>query len=86
MTNGEASIGVFQGMVEQHMLTFIPTQDRNGQQLQTFTDIRNMQKQFKDAGTLFEQEAQEGTGPARFLMFDPDDNPIMVDQHVARSQ
>ena len=86
MTNGEASIGLMQGMFEKNMLTFIPNQDRNGQQLQMFTDIRDMQKQLKEAGIAFEQEAQEGTGPASFLILDPDGNPILVDQHVASSQ
>ena len=86
MTNGEAYIGLFQGMFEKNMLTFIPNQDRNGQQLQAFTDIRDMQKQLKEAGIAFEQEAEDGTEPASFLILDPDGNPIMVDQHVARSQ
>ena len=86
MTNGEANIGLMQGMFEKNMLTFIPNQDRNGQQLPTFTDIRDIQKQLKEAGIPFEQEAQEGTGPASFLILDPDGNPILVDQHVARPQ
>src|SRR5689334_22310286 len=36
--------------------------------------------------TSSEQEAEDGTEPASFLILDPDGNPIMVDQHVARSQ
>ena len=67
------------------MLTFIPNQDHTGQPLPTFTDIRDMQKQLKEAGIAFEQEAEDGTGPASFLMLDPDGNPILVDQHVASS-
>jgi catechol 2,3-dioxygenase-like lactoylglutathione lyase family enzyme len=86
MANGEAYIGLMQGMLEKNMLTFIPNQDHTGQQLPTFTDIRDMQKQLKEAGIAFEQEAEEGTGPASFLILDPDGNPILVDQHVARSQ
>jgi lactoylglutathione lyase len=85
MTNGEANIGLMQGMFEKNMLTFIPNQDRNGQQLQAFPDIRAMQKQLEEAGIAFEQEAQDGTGPASFLMLDPDGNPILVDQQVASS-
>ena len=85
MTNGEANIGLMQGLLEKNMLTFIPNQDQNGQQLPTFTDIRDLQHQLKDAGIAFEQEAEEGTGPASFLILDPDGNPILVDQHVARS-
>jgi lactoylglutathione lyase len=86
MTNGEANIGLMQGMFEKNMLTFIPNQDRNGQPLQAFPDIRDMQKQLKEAGIAFEQEAQEGAGPASFLILDPDGNPILVDQYVASSQ
>ena len=83
MKNGEAVIGLFQGMFEQNMLTFNPGWDHNSQQLPTFTDIRDIQKQLKDAGIAFEQEATEGAGPAYFLIRDPDGNPILVDQHVA---
>ena len=86
MTNGEAYIGLMQGMFEKNMLSFIPNQDHTGQQLQTFTDIRDLQNQLKEAGIRFEQEAQEGTGPASFLILDPDGNPILVDQHVPSSQ
>ena len=86
MTNGEANIALMHGMLEKNMLTFIPNQDHNGQQLQTFPDIRDIQKQLKEAGIAFEQEAEDGTGPASFLILDPDGNPILVDQHVASSQ
>ena len=86
MSNGEANIGLMQGMLEKNMLTFIPNQDHAGQQLATFPDLRAMQKQLKEAGIAFEQEAEEGTGPASFLILDPDGNPILVDQHVASSQ
>ena len=86
MNNGEANFNLMQGMFEKNMLTFIPNQDHNGQQLPTFTDIRDIQKQLKEAGIAFEQEAEDGTGPASFLILDPDGNPILVDQHVASSQ
>ena len=86
MTNGEVYIGLMHGMFEKNMLTFIPNQDHKGEQLPTFTDIREMQQQLKEAGIAFEQEAEDGTGPASFLILDPDGNPILVDQHVASSQ
>lgn len=86
MKNGEANIGLFQGMFEKNTLTFNPGWDHNGQELPTFTDIRFMQKQLKEVGIAFEQEAKEGTGPASFLIRDPDGNPILVDQHVVSSQ
>src|SRR5271154_4715774 len=58
MSNGEAYIGLMQGMFEKNMLTFVPNQDRNGQELPTFTDIRDIQKRLKQAGIAFEQEAE----------------------------
>src|ERR1051326_6127660 len=52
----------------------------------SLTDVHAIQKQLKEAGIAFEQEATEGTGPACFLIHDPDGNPILVDQHVASPQ
>jgi len=86
MNNGEANINLMQGMFEKNMLCFNPGWDHNRQELPTFTDIRDMQKQLKEAGMAFEQEAQDGTGPASFLVLDPDGNPILFDQYVASSQ
>jgi catechol 2,3-dioxygenase-like lactoylglutathione lyase family enzyme len=86
MSNGEAYIGLMQGMFEKNMLTFVPNQDGNGQELPKFTDIRDIQKQLKQAGIAFEQEADGGTGPTSFLVQDPDGNPIMVDQYVTSSK
>lgn len=86
MTNGEAYLGLMQGMFEKNMFTFVPNQDRDGEELSTFTDIREIQKQLKKAGIAFEQEAEDGTGPASFLIHDPDGNPVMVDQYTNSSK
>lgn len=69
-------------MFEKNMFTFVPNQDRNGKELPTFTDIRDIQKQLKEGGITFEQEAGSGTGPASFIIQDPDRNPILVDQYI----
>lgn len=82
MKNGDANIGLFQGMFEKNILTFNPGWDQNGRELKTFTDIRAIQKKLKEAGISFEQEAKDGTEPASFVILDPDGNPILVDQHV----
>jgi len=77
------TIGLFQGMFEQNILTFNPGWDATAQPLAEFTDVRVLQKQLKDAGVELEQEADETTtGPASFVAVDPDGNPILVDQHV----
>ena len=57
--------------------------DSDAQQLESFTDVRELQRQLKAQGVEFQVEADESTtGPASFVIEDPDGNPIMVDQHV----
>jgi catechol 2,3-dioxygenase-like lactoylglutathione lyase family enzyme len=83
MKNGDHVIGLFQGMFERNILTFNPGWDRNAQKLAAFTDVRELQRQLKARGVLFQQEADESTtGPASFIAVDPDGNPVLVDQHV----
>ena len=83
LKNGDHVIGLFQGMFEKNILTFNPGWDSNAQRLDTFTDIRDLQRELKAQGVKFEQEADESTtGPASFVVVDPDGNPILVDQHV----
>jgi lactoylglutathione lyase len=83
LKNGDHVIGLFQGMFEKNILTFNPGWDNNAQQLPSFTDIRELQKQLKAQGVEFVQQADEGTtGPASFIAQDPDGNTILVDQHV----
>ena len=81
--NGDTVIGLFQGMFEKNSLTFNPGWDSNGGELDSFTDIRELQRQLKAQVVEFISEADEGTsGPASFILADPDGNPILVDQHV----
>jgi lactoylglutathione lyase len=83
LKNGEHVIGLFQGMFQKNILTFNPGWDQNAQKLGTFTDVRELQKQLKAQGVKFVQEAKESTtGPASFVLEDPDGNPILFDQHV----
>jgi lactoylglutathione lyase len=83
LKNGRHVIGLFQGMFERNTLTFNPGWDNDTQKLDTFTDVRELQKQLKAQGIEFVSEADEGTtGPASFMVMDPDGNPILFDQHV----
>ena len=83
LKNGAHVIGLFQGMFERNILTFNPGWDSNAGKLDTFTDVRALQRQLKKEGVTLVTEADETTsGPASFIAVDPDGNPILVDQHV----
>ena len=83
LKNGDHVIGLFQGMFEKNILTFNPGWDQNAKALASFTDVRELQRALKANGVTFVQEADETTsGPASFMVEDPDGNPILVDQHV----
>lgn len=83
LKNGEHVIGLFQGMFEKNILTFNPGWDSNARKLDSFTDVRDLQRQLKAAGVPLISEADEATtGPASFMAVDPDGNTILVDQHV----
>jgi catechol 2,3-dioxygenase-like lactoylglutathione lyase family enzyme len=83
MKNGDCIIGLFQGMFEKNILTFNPGWDNNANQLDSFTDVRQLQQSLKAQGIAIETEADESTtGPAHITLTDPDGNPILIDQHV----
>ena len=83
LKNGNHVIGLFQGMFEKNTLTFNPGWDSNASKLDTFTDVRELQRRLKAQGVQLITEADETTtGPASFVAVDPDGNPILVDQHV----
>lgn len=83
LRNGDHVIGLFQGMFERNILTFNPGWDQNAKPLGSFTDVRELQRQLKAQGVKPSTEADETTtGPASFVVIDPDGNPILFDQHV----
>ena len=87
LQNDTATIGLFQGMWEKNLLTFNPGWDRAGGTLPKFDDVRDIQKSLKKNGIKFVTEADESsTGPASFMIEDPDGNPILLDQHVPRAK
>lgn len=82
LKNGDAVIGLFQGMFERNMLTFNPGWDGNAQPLDDFTDVRELQRRLREQGIEFVVEADEASsGPAHFIVLDPNGNPVLVDQH-----
>ncbi len=83
LRNGNTTIGIFQGMFEKNILTFNPGWDGEAQPLDTFTDVRELQRRLKAEGVPLVSEADENsTGPASLIAVDPDGNPILLDQHV----
>ena len=83
LQNGEARIGLFQGMFEGNLLTFNPGWDSNAKTLDVFDDVRKIQAHLKQNAIALTQEADEKTdGPASIVMNDPDGNVILMDQHV----
>lgn len=83
MKNGNALIGLFEGMFENNILTFNPGWDESANKLDSFDDVRKIQKHLKSKGIKLETEADETTeGPASFVVMDPDGNAVLVDQHV----
>jgi catechol 2,3-dioxygenase-like lactoylglutathione lyase family enzyme len=82
MKNGEANIGLFQGILEKNTLTFNPGWDNSGNNLQNFTDIREIEKSLRESGIEVTQQTGDSSGPASFVIVDPDGNPVLLDQHV----
>lgn len=82
MKNGNALIGLFQGMFEGQMLTFNPGWDENAGNVEDFDDIREIQKMLKSSGLNLMSETDDKTeGPASLMLTDPDGNVILLDQH-----
>jgi len=83
MKSGDTLIGLFQGMFDKNILTFNPGWTQDAKDIPGFTDVRELQRTFKERGVMPEAEADESTtGPAHFTLIDPDGNPLMFDQHV----
>ncbi|WP_336687879.1 VOC family protein [Chryseobacterium bernardetii] len=82
MKNGTTLIGLFQAMFDRNMLTFNPGWDENAQNLESFDDVREIQKRLKEGGIEIDKEADETTsGPEHIYLKDPDGNMILIDQH-----
>ena len=84
LRNGDAIVGLFQGMFEKNILTFNPGWDLNQKVLEEFTDVRDLCAALKEQGLVptSENVGESESGPAHFALIDPDGNPVLVDQHV----
>jgi len=83
MKNGNALVGLFQGMFTGNILTFNPGWDDNAKLIEGFTDVSEIQKSLKEKQiSLVSEATEETTGPASLMLTDPDGNMILIDQHV----
>lgn len=83
MKNGNALVGLFQGMFEGNILTFNPGWDENAAKLDSFDDVREIQKHLESKEIPLMAKADASTsGPAHLMLTDPDGNMILIDQHV----
>jgi catechol 2,3-dioxygenase-like lactoylglutathione lyase family enzyme len=83
LMNGDAVVGLYQGMFERNILTFNPgwvgphVEAESG-----FQDVRDIAARLEAAGIEFTDSnlPSEG-GPGHIAFLDPDGNPILIDQH-----
>ncbi|QAS51255.1 VOC family protein [Halobacillus litoralis] len=82
MKNDDCIIGLFQGMFEKNILTFNPGWDQNAENIESYSDVRELQKQLEEKGIkILSRTDESGEGKGHFTIEDPDGNPILVDQH-----
>jgi catechol 2,3-dioxygenase-like lactoylglutathione lyase family enzyme len=85
LQNGTTTIGLFQGMFDKNILTFNPGWNHRTETLPAFEDVRDLQRRLIAAGITPVMAADENTtGPASFVIVDPDGNSILFDQHVPK--
>lgn len=81
LKNGTTILGLFQGMFQGNILTFNPGWNSDAQEVDAFTDVRELQAKLQAAGIELTTTTASPTGPASFTLEDPDGNPILIDQH-----
>lgn len=84
MANHPHVIGLFHGMFESNILTFNPGWEGAGEPVDEFTDVRELSSQLREKGLelVNDTTGDAASGPASFVINDPDGNAILFDQHV----
>jgi catechol 2,3-dioxygenase-like lactoylglutathione lyase family enzyme len=84
MANEATVIGLFHGMFGSNILTFNPGWVGLGESADEFVDIRVLNERLRAAGIECTDDTTGATpsGPASFMVTDPDGNVILFDQHV----
>jgi catechol 2,3-dioxygenase-like lactoylglutathione lyase family enzyme len=81
--NGDATLGLFQGVFEGNILTFNPGLTGRMERLREFTDVREIERALRAADIAVGEgvAADAGdAGPAHITLTDPDGNAILIDQ------
>jgi predicted lactoylglutathione lyase len=82
LKNGNAIIGLFEGMFDKNIITFNPGWDEDAKNIEEFEDVRIIQEHLKKCGIQLTSETNLNTsGPAHITLTDPDGNNILIDQH-----
>lgn len=84
MKNGDAVVGLFQGMFEGNLLTFNPGWDQDANQLDEYEDISAIVARLREAGMDVEYGEGAEHGPSSATLTDPDGNVVLIDQHAPR--
>ena len=76
-------IGLFQGMFERNTLTFNPGWNARCENVDPFTDVRELQAQLLALGLTpgTPVDPAHSSGPGYLTLTDPDGNPVLIDQH-----
>lgn len=84
LANQSTVIGLFHGMFESNILTFNPGWVGLGEPVADFTDIRELSGRLTAEGVspTDDTSGETPSGPASFMITDPDGNVILLDQHV----
>lgn len=68
LKSGNTMIGLFEGMLQDNILTFNPD------------NVREVQTRLQEQGVAIDKQAQGEEGPAHMIVKDPDNNVIMLEQ------
>ena len=83
LRNGDTTVGLFQGMFDNNIMTFNPGWNSDASTKNSFTDVRELQQALLEDGVELMSTVDESTsGPGSFMLTDPDGNQILIDQHV----
>lgn len=83
LQNETTNVGLFQGMFPKNLMTFNPGWNHKQETPEEFQDVRELQKRIEESGIKLTTKADpDSTGPASFVISDPDGNTILFDQHV----